>query len=153
MIEPVRREVTVAASVEETFRLFTVDMAAWWPLETHSMAADREDGTSVARLVFEARQGGRLYEIADDGTEGTWGRVLTWEPPNRLVLAWKPNLRDEPETEVEVTFAAIETGTRVSLEHRGWELLGERAEAAAAGYRSGWAYILGDRFALAAADA
>jgi uncharacterized protein YndB with AHSA1/START domain len=151
MIEPVRRDVTVAASLDETFRLFTDDMAAWWPLETHSMAADRDDGTTVSQLVFEPRQGGRLYEIADDGTEGTWGRVVVWEPPHRLVLAWKPNLRDEPETEVEVTFAAVQTGTRVALEHRGWELLGERAESAAAGYRSGWSFILGERFAPAAA--
>jgi uncharacterized protein YndB with AHSA1/START domain len=147
MIEPVRRDVTVAAGLEETFRLFTEDMAAWWPLETHSMAADREDGTSVAQLVFEPRLGGRLYEIADDGTEGTWGRVLVWEPPHRLVLAWKPNLRDEPETEVEVTFAAVDAGTRVALEHRGWDLLGERADEAATGYRVGWAFILGERFA------
>jgi uncharacterized protein YndB with AHSA1/START domain len=151
MIEPVRRDVTVAASVEEAFRLFTDEIAAWWPVESHSMAADRDDGSTVRELVLEPTQGGRLYEIASDGTEGTWGRVLTWEPPHRLVLAWKPNLRDEPETEVEVTFTAVEHGTRVDLEHRGWELLGDRAAQAAESYRSGWAFILGDRFPTAAA--
>ena len=151
MIGPVRREVTVAVDVEVAFRRFTDDMAAWWPLESHSMAADRQDGTTVVQLVFEPFEGGRLYEIASDGTEGTWGRVLVWEPPHRLVLAWKPNLRDEPETEVEVTFAAVETGTRVALEHRGWDILGERADAAAAGYRAGWSFILGERFAASAA--
>ena len=153
MIEPVRRDVTVAASVEETFRLFTDDIGAWWPVESHSMAADRDDGSTVRELVFEPTPGGRLYEIGSDGTEGTWGRVLTWEPPHRLVLAWKPNLRDEPETEVEVTFTAVEHGTRVDLEHRGWDLLGDRAEQGAASYRSGWAFILGERFATAAASA
>ena len=151
MIEPVRRDVTVAASVEETFRLFTDDIAAWWPVESHSMAADRDDGSAVRELVFEPTEGGRLYEIGSDGTEGTWGRVLTWEPPRRLVLAWKPNLRDEPETEVEVTFTAVEHGTRVDLEHRGWDLLGDRAGQGAESYRSGWAFILGERFAMAAA--
>jgi uncharacterized protein YndB with AHSA1/START domain len=153
MIEPVRRDVTVAAGVEETFRLFTDDIAAWWPVESHSMAADRDDGSTVRELVFEPAEGGRLYEIASDGTEGTWGRVLTWEPPHRLVLAWKPNLRDEPETEVEVTFTAVEHGTRVDLEHRRWDLLGGRAGQAAESYRSGWAFILGERFAMAAARA
>lgn len=151
MIEPVRRSVTVATDVDETFRRFTDDIAAWWPLDTHSMAADRDDGTTVAHLIFEQREGGRLFEVTDDGTEGTWARVLTWEPPHRLVLAWKPNLRDEPETEVEVTFTAVDDGTRVDLEHRGWDLLGERGEDAAAGYRSGWALIVGDRFAMAVA--
>ena len=151
MIDPVRRSVTVGTSIEETFRLFTDDMAAWWPLDTHSMAADRDDGTTVAELVLERREGGRLFEVADDGTEGTWARVLTWEPPHRLVLAWKPNLRNEPETEVEVTCTAVESGTRVDLEHRGWDLLGERGEPAAAGYRSGWAFIVDERFAMAVA--
>jgi hypothetical protein len=55
----------------------------------------------------------------------------------RMVLAWKPNLRDEPETEVEVTFTAVEAGTRVALERRGWDLLAERADRAAEGYRTG----------------
>jgi len=152
MIEPVRRAVTVATGVEETFRLFTEDMASWWPVETHSMAADRDDGTSVAQLVFEPREGGRLYEVASDGTEGVWARVVTWAPPHRVVLAWKPNLRDEPETEVEITFATVADGTRLSLEHRGWERLGSRAGEARRGYRLGWPFILDERFAAAAAE-
>jgi uncharacterized protein YndB with AHSA1/START domain len=152
MIEPVRCDVTVPADVGEAFRLFTDEMAAWWPLETHSMASDRDDGTAVRDLVFEGREGGRLYEVADDGTEGTWGRVVTWEPPRRLVLAWKPNLRAEPETEVEITFTPVDGGTRVDLEHRGWERLGPRGPVAAEGYRRGWPYILGERLAAVASE-
>lgn len=149
MTDPVRRGVTVASDVEETFRLFTEDIAAWWPSETHSMAAYRDDGTTVRELVFETRQGGRIYEIASDGTEGTWATVTAWDPPRRVVLAWKPNLRDEPPTEVEVTFSSVDGGTRVDLEHRCWERLGARAEPLAEAYGPGWAHILEDRFAAA----
>jgi len=151
MIEPIRCDVTVPTGIEETFRLFTDDMASWWPLDTHSMAADRDDGTSVAQLVFEPREGGRLYEIASDGTEGTWARVVTWDPPHRFVLTWKPNLRDEPETDVEFTFMPVDGGTRVTLEHRGWERLA-RGDEARGGYRRGWPFILEERFAAAAAE-
>ena len=76
------------------------------------MAIDREDGSNVESVVFEQREGGRVYEVASNGTEATWATVLAWEPPRRVVLSWKPNLRDEPPTEVEVTFTAEGTGTR-----------------------------------------
>ena len=147
MIEPIRRRITVEAEPATAFELFTREMGSWWPMATHSMAADREDGTKVDSLVFEERQGGRVYEVASDGTEGTWATVLEWDPPRSFVLSWKPNLRDEPSTEVEVRFAADGAGTRVDLEHRGWERLGPRAAEASAGYREGWALLLIERYA------
>ncbi len=140
---------TVDASVAETFRVFTEQFGSWWPVETHSMAADREDGSVVAQLVFEGREGGRIYEVDEDGTEGTWAHVLAWDPPHGFILAWKPNLRDEPPTEVEVTFTEVDGRTRVDLGHRGWERLGERARQAREGYETGWAMILEERFAPA----
>ena len=150
MIEPIRRHVTVDLEQQAAFDVFTKEMGAWWPVESHSMAADREDGTTVESLVFEERVGGRVYEVDSNGNEGTWATVLAWDPPLRFVLAWKPNLRDEPSTEVEVTFTPGDAGTRVDLEHRGWERLGERALFASEGYRSGWVRILGERYAGAA---
>jgi uncharacterized protein YndB with AHSA1/START domain len=150
MIEPIRRHVTVGADQGRAFRLFTEQIGSWWPVDTFSIAIDREDDTKVESVVFEQRQGGRVYEVASDGTEATWATVVAWEPPRRVVLAWKPNLRDEPPTEVEITFTAEESGTRVDLEHRGWERLGERAIEASEGYASGWALVLGERYAAAA---
>ena len=151
MIEPIRRSVTVAADPDRTFRTFTREIGSWWPTETHSMAADRDDASTVTSLTFEEREGGRVVEIDDRGNEGTWATILTWDPPHRVVLAWKPNTRDEPPTEVEITFTAVEAGTRVDLEHRGWERLGDRAPQARQSYTSGWATLLDERFAPAVA--
>jgi uncharacterized protein YndB with AHSA1/START domain len=152
MIEPVRRSVTVGASQSDAFRTFTRQIGSWWPVETHSMAADRDDGSRVSSIVFEEHEGGRVYEIDDRGAEGTWANVLVWDPPHRVVLAWKPNLRDEPPSEVEIAFTPFEGGTRVDLEHRRWQQLGPRALDASEGYASGWAVVLEERFARAASE-
>ena len=146
MSEPIRRHVTVPVAPDEAFRMFTKEIGSWWPVETHSMAADREDGTTVESLLFEEREGGRVYEVDSKGNEGTWATVLSWDPPHRFVLAWKPNLRDEPATEVEVSFTADGAGTPVDLEHRGWERLGDRGLEAGSSYERGWSILL-ERYA------
>ena len=90
--EPVRKSVRVDRSTEEAFRLFTEHIHRWWPVEVHSRAA-REGygaGVKVERVVFEPRAGGRLYEVTSEGVEGVWGEVVAFEPPARIVLAWKP---------------------------------------------------------------
>ena len=38
---PVRTSVVVRRPVAETFALFTDGLDSWWPLHTHSIAADR----------------------------------------------------------------------------------------------------------------
>ena len=135
----VRRSVTVNRSVDDAFRLFTEGMSTWWPFETHSIG---KDGADPEATVLEGREGGRLYERMADGHTSHWATVLVWEPPTRLVLSWE--LRpDRPSTEVEVRFSAAGDGTRVDLEHRGWERLGDQAEEARAGYHSGWEVVLG----------
>jgi len=144
-VEPVRVAVEVRRGVEEAFRVFTTDIGAWWPLLGHSVAPDK-----VEAVVLEGRPGGRLYERWRDGGEADWARVLAWEPPARLVLAWRPNPERRAETEVEVRFVAVEADhTRVELEHRGWERLGDLAAEARASYDDGWPGVL-DAYAGAA---
>ena len=149
--EPIRRTVRLERPVEEAFRLFVEDIGTWWPAERFSRAADDQygEGVTVARVVFEPRAGGRLYEVTSEGVEGTWAEVLAFEAPSRFVLAWKPNDRPEPPTEVEVRFDADGAGTVVSLEHRGWERLGERAQEARERYADGWRIPL-ERYVAAA---
>jgi Activator of Hsp90 ATPase homolog 1-like protein len=138
VIETVRKTVTVDCAVEEAFRVFTSDAMSWWPVEAHSIAGDR-----VAQIVFEEREGGRVFEVSASGEEAHWATVLAWEPPGRLVLAWNILERDAIPTEVEVRFLAEGEGTRLELEHRGWEGAGEDAEARRSNYDAGWERVLG----------
>ena len=149
--EPVRKSVRVQRTQEEAFQLFTEHIDRWWPVEVFSRAADEQygDGVKVERLVFEPRAGGRLYEVTSEGIEGVWAEVLTFEPHSRIVLAWKPNDRPEPPTEVEIQFEADGDGTTVRLEHRGWDELGDRAAKGREGHDGGWRLPL-ERFVAAA---
>jgi uncharacterized protein YndB with AHSA1/START domain len=151
MIEPIRRTVTVQCDPQTAFRVFTAELGTWWPLETFSRAADREDPSiKTERVVFEEHVGGRIYEVLSDSSEADWGTVEAWEPPSRVVYAWRPHDRPVPPTEVELRFSPDGTGTRVELEHRGWERLEELAEAGREGYANGWPLVLDERFVQAA---
>jgi len=140
---PVRKQIVVRAAPEKAFRIFTERFDSWWPKALHIGQAD------AARSVLEPRAGGRWYEVGVDGTECDWGEVLAFEPPGRLLLAWRINGRwtYDPKltTEVEVTFTDLGDGrTQVDLEHRGLERMGEGADDVRAQIDSprGWGGIL-----------
>ena len=69
--------------------------------------------------------------------------MLTWEPPHRFAMSWYPGSDPSSATELEVRFAREGEGTRIELEHRGWEILGERAAQSRTGYDGGWITVLG----------
>lgn len=149
----VRQTVTVEAPLERAFAVFTEGLDSWWPLATHAIGAQ-----PAVAVVVEPRPGGRWYERAADGSECDWGRVLAWEPPHRLVLAWEVSAdwQHDPGlvTEVEVRFHAEHADrTRVELEHRGLEAYADRAGDMRDTFDSpgGWPGLL-ERFAGAAAQ-
>jgi len=116
-------------------------MGRWWKKD-HSLLKS----TTQTDVVVERRVGGRWYERGEDGSECQWGRVLAWEPPARILLAWQldGDWKYDPDfiTEVEVRFIVEEPQrTRVELEHRLLERYGEKAEAVRAAVDSadGWA--------------
>jgi uncharacterized protein YndB with AHSA1/START domain len=141
----IRKSVTVDCSVEHAWETFTQRIHEWWPLEVHSIQAGEDRGRPKT-LKLEGERGGRVYEVTTDGEELTWAEITAWEQPTRLVLAWNPS-RDqtEPRTEIEVRFTAEDGATRVDLEHRGWERLGERGAEVRSGYDQGWPPVL-ERF-------
>jgi len=150
-VPSVNRSITVAAPVERAFRVFTESINSWWPSEYHIGAAE------FAEAVLETREGGRWYERGVDGSECTWGRVLTWEPPHRLVLTWQINgeWQYDPDparaSELELRFTAEgPEETRIDLEHRHIDrLVGGEAMYGAVSGEGGWGWML-DRFAKAA---
>lgn len=147
---PIRQATTVRSDREHTFDVFVSTIGQWWPLQPYSAGKER-----VRAVHVEPHVEGRVYERWDDGTECDWGRLLAWEPPERLVMTWA--MTPEP-TEVELTFTALGPSlTRVAVEHRGWEALSDAQLgtdcARPGGYLGGafvrgWQEVLG---ALAAA--
>ena len=148
-LDPIHVHTTVRLEPARAFELFTAGVNTWWPVERHSRAADQFDGVKTERVEFQAFAGGHVLEHMSNGQTLPWGEVLVWEPPARFVLAWKPNSSERPPTEVEVRFVATPDGTRVELEHRGWERVREVADEARPEYAAGWERTLG-RFAEAA---
>jgi len=140
----VRKVVSVQAPPSVAWRVFTEKMGTWWPLATHKIGTSR-----AVDAVIEPRAGGRWYERGEDGATCEWGRVLAWEPPSRLVLAWEisADWKHDPslKTEVEVRFLPEGEGaTRVELEHRNLEAYGARRDEMLAIFESdgGWSGLL-----------
>jgi hypothetical protein len=154
-VEPIRQSVSVPIDAERAFDLFTEGMGTWWPVESYSRAVSefQHDDVAVARLEFQARMSGSILEHLSDGRTLPWAEVIAWDPPRRVLMAWRPHSMPEPHTEVDVTFSPRAAGTLVELEHRGWERLSEAVGAALyAIYARGWVTTLAD-YAAAAGEA
>lgn len=144
-MEAIIKSITVRASQERAFRVFTEGIDSWWPREHHIGAA------KMKRSVVEGRKGGRCYTEQTDGSEANWGTVLEWDPPKRVVWAWQitPQWKFEPDlakaSEVEILFTPTADGqTRVDLRHDYWERHGAGVEVmykSVAG-DSGWGGLL-----------
>jgi uncharacterized protein YndB with AHSA1/START domain len=149
---PIRKTITVKAPPRRAFEVFTQGMGRWWPA-THSTNA-----SPMKAAIVEPRAGGRWYERGEDGSECDWGKVLVWEPPHRLVLAWQIDGQWAFDaglvTEVELRFIAEGSGsTRVELEHRHLERYAAHADKTRAALDSpgGWSGLL-ERFAAIAEE-
>jgi uncharacterized protein YndB with AHSA1/START domain len=142
-IAPVRKQLVVKASQSRAFSVFTGEMSRWWPA-THSILK-----SPLKESIVEPRVGGRWYAVGEDGSTCETGYVIAWEPPQSLVLAWQISADwtydAELITEVEVNFIAESDGTtRIELEHRHLERMGDKAAAAREAMDSprGWGGIL-----------
>ena len=138
--ETIRKEIYVDASPETAFRVFTEQIEAWWPLHQYGLFPENRD-----TVGFEDREPWVLVEKAKDGRDAIWGEVVEYEFASRLRMTWHPgHSREEMPTELELTFSVDGDGTRVVLEHRGWEkCVGDRREART-GYEAGWNTVLAD---------
>jgi hypothetical protein len=140
-IAPVRKEIEVPCRPADAFRMFTQELGQWWPLETHSVFGEQSRGCG---MDFE--RGGEIYELDPHGERHVWGTIQVWEPPTRVAFTFHPDRDPATAGTVEVRFMPAATGTRVVLEHRGWELLGEKGLAMRNGYEMGWGVVFEQRF-------
>ena len=136
-IAPIVQTVQVKANPARAFELFTSRIAQWWPV-----------GRTIGRnphvaIVIEPHIDGRWFERDAQGNETQWGKVLAWEPPERVLLAWQIDstwhFNPQLVTEVELTFVpAAQGGTVVRLEHRNLERFGTDAAHHSDTLRGGW---------------
>jgi uncharacterized protein YndB with AHSA1/START domain len=116
----VRRSVTVNATPERAFEVFTAGFSTWWPLETHHIGK-----ADAAEAVIEPRTGGRWFERGVDGSE------YEFDPDPAQA------------TEVEIRFTAKDGGTLVELEHRGFEKYGDAEKIReSVSQKGGWGDLL-----------
>ena len=119
----ITKSVVVNVEQQRAFDVFTTGIDSWWP-RSHHLAS-----SPLKESVIEPWEGGGWYGLCEDGTKDHAGRVLKWNPPDSVVLAWQitGEWRYDPDflTEVEVRFIAeAPDRTRVELEHRNLDRFG-----------------------------
>ncbi len=135
----IKKELTVEASQETAFKVFTQQMDLWWP-RTHHVG-----DCPMRNVVLEPRKGGRWYSNHENDSEFTLGYVQTYDPFDLFVLIWQinGNQQYDPElvTEVEVQFIAEgPKTTRVKLEHKNLHRLDD--SKAIESMDEGWEYVM-----------
>ncbi len=128
----IRKSIWVAKPCEVSFKVFCEEMSEWW---TGGFRGKE------SRPRLEPRVGGRFYERTPDGGEYDIGQVTAYQPPSLVAFTWRAPSWEES-TQVEIRFSAENGGTRVDLEHIGWEQSAATRDARK-NYDSGWEMVLG----------
>ena len=137
MTAPLHLSFEVNCSAEHAFNTWTAGIATWWPPD-HTVT-----GRAGITVVMQSGVGGRIYERTPEGVERDWGEVTVWSPPARLAYLWQLRRDRSDATEVEIRFVAKDSGgTRIEIEHRGWERLGSAADQWREQNRAGWETLL-----------
>ena len=79
----IQRSFTVPIPIDRAFIILTEELGTWWPQE-YTWAGD-----VLETIGMETRKGGRCFEKGPYGFTCDWGRILIWEPPERLVFTWQ----------------------------------------------------------------
>lgn len=129
-------ETTIAAPPDRVFDALTNEIARWWSHVSYENA-ERPD------LRFEARAGGRFYEVHGKN-ERLYAVVTRCEPPARLWMQGAMGMSGcvfgTIVYELEPSGAG---GTLLKLTH---DVIGHVDGETVAMYRSGWASLLDERF-------
>jgi hypothetical protein len=112
-MEPIRTSVTVDASPELAFEVFTLGMGSWWDA-AYTPDPDSFDGIAIGPEV------GAPVSMVHGDSSFTWGNVTVWEPGARYGQTFWLAMDPAHPSTLEVTFTAEGPGTRVALEHGGW---------------------------------
>lgn len=120
----VRVSTRVDVALADAFSVFTEEVDSWWLPGPRFRWFPERGG----RLCFEAGAGGRFVEVYEGAGAEPFevGRIEVWEPPHRLVFDFRArSFEPGQKTRVEVRFEADEGGSRVTVEHSGWDAFAE----------------------------
>ncbi|HEY4104205.1 MAG TPA: SRPBCC domain-containing protein [Polyangiaceae bacterium] len=130
MMKTVRLECPIARA----FSLFTEQISEWWPPERRH--------TGDPRSSITLSQSGRFFERDSAGKEVELGAVLTWDPPQRLILDFYPGTDPAHPTRVEVRFTADGGATEVMILHSATKTSEALFPAQAPQYDASWNLVL-----------
>jgi hypothetical protein len=131
------KSILVQQDAAEAFQVWTDRIKEWWPAG-HSLSGDPK-----TQVFIEGKIGGRFYERTSNGDEISWGSVVVWEPPYRLVHTWFLGSGQELPSQVEVQFTPVnEKETRVEIAHRGPEFIGDLWWKINPRFQMGWEVVL-----------
>jgi len=133
------KSILVRRDVAGAFHVWTERIREWWPAG-HSLSGDPR-----TQVFIEGKVGGRFYERTSNGDEISWGSVVVWEPPHRLVHTWFLGSGQELPSQVEVQFFPAGDGkTRVEIAHRGPEFIGDLWWRIKVRFHAGWEKVTGE---------
>ena len=144
MLPPVIKTVYIPITSEQAFRVFTNELALWWPLDKHSCAAMA--GETSQALDADLSTGGEIWETDHEGRRILWGTFTEFTPSSKLRINWHINRPADDATEISVEFTPNDDETEVTLTHSGWEVFGVQADAMREGYNNGWVHVFEERF-------
>jgi uncharacterized protein YndB with AHSA1/START domain len=145
MLGPIIKTIEVPCSQQKAFEVFLNEMDTWWPLGKFTISAMR--GAPAKAIRIETKPGGRILEIASDGTEYSWGTIKSYDPPAFVSMdfhiAPPGDETADARSLLEVRFTALgNKGTRVVLTQSNWEAFGKMAaHLRDGGYGQAWGAI------------
>ncbi len=137
----------LACDQETAFNAFVTDFQKWWP-QAYSLSKE-----GLKEIGITPKVNGMCYEIGPHGFRCDWGRVLIWQPPERLVFTWQISERSAPEpnpelaSEVHLEFVNLGANqTQIKLQHKHFSRHGEGGVNYCTEMASeyGWPYIISE---------
>jgi hypothetical protein len=145
MLDPIIRTIEVPCDQQKAFEVFLNGMDTWWPLGKFTISAMR--GAPARAIRIETKLGGKIVEIASDGTEYSWGTIKSYDPPGFVSMdfhiAPPGDETANARSLLEIRFTALgNKRTRVVLTQSNWEAFGKMAvHLRDGGYGQAWGAI------------
>jgi uncharacterized protein YndB with AHSA1/START domain len=132
----INEKIDIVADRVTVFNIYVDRIDEWWPRQKTYRYSFAPATTEPDRILFEPREGGRLYERFADGSEYTIGSIEVYDPPSEIVYTWQAPEWPAPST-IRVRFLDSGDATTVIVEHSGLP-----DDETASGYAVGTAEIL-----------